>query len=61
VFAEGRESRLREHQRAWLTPLLAHEPVGASSLGADVEAHDLMARWLEHGAVEWQSDTDDDD
>ncbi len=61
VFAEGRESRLQEHQRAWLTPLLAHEPVGAAAVGADDTAHDLMARWLEHGALEWQSDTDDDD
>lgn len=61
VFAEGQESRLRERQRAWLTPLLANEPVGSATLGADETAPDLIARWLERGALEWQSDTDDDD
>jgi 50S ribosomal protein L16 3-hydroxylase len=61
VFAEGQESRLEEQQRAWLTPLLAHEPLGSATFGADDTAYDLIARWLERGALEWQSDTDDDD
>jgi 50S ribosomal protein L16 3-hydroxylase len=60
VFAEGHESRLPEHQRSWLCPLLEHTPLGADSLASDDAAIGQLARWLELGALEWQSNDDDD-
>jgi 50S ribosomal protein L16 3-hydroxylase len=61
VFAEGYESRLRESQRAWVQPLLAHTALGADAFAADETAHACLARWLEQGALDWQGEDDDDD
>jgi 50S ribosomal protein L16 3-hydroxylase len=59
VFAEGHEQTLDERQRSWLGPLLAGKPVGAEGFGADPRIGAWLAAWLEHGALEWQSDNDD--
>jgi 50S ribosomal protein L16 3-hydroxylase len=61
VFAEGHESRLAESQRTWLAPLLAHQPLSLDMLRDDHAALASLARWLEHGALEWQGDDDGDD
>lgn len=59
VFAEGHEQVLDERQRSWLAPLLAGTPMGAASFGADPRIGAWLAAWLEHGALEWQSDDND--
>ena len=59
VFAEGHEQVLDERQRGWLDPLIAGKPRGAADFGADPRIGAWLAAWLEHGALEWQSDNDD--
>lgn len=59
VFAEGHEQLLDQRQRPWLEPLLAGEAAGANGFGDDPRIAGWLAAWLEHGALEWQSDDDD--
>jgi 50S ribosomal protein L16 3-hydroxylase len=60
VFAEGQQCRLRPRERSWLEPLLAAEPLGEAGLKPDEATLACLATWLEHGAIEWQNEEDDD-
>jgi 50S ribosomal protein L16 3-hydroxylase len=59
VFAEGHEQLLDEQQRTWLDPLLGGAALGREALGSDPRIGTWLAAWLEHGALEWQSEDDD--
>jgi 50S ribosomal protein L16 3-hydroxylase len=60
VFAEGQQCRLTASDRRWLEPLFTAQPLSNAGFKLEDAALGCLALWLEHGAIEWQDDDNDD-